>query len=70
VAYRYECLDVDCGEVVVAPDRDALVELVQGHMSEAHDSFELEDVIVDTSVEVPDDAPGANREANQEGEDG
>jgi hypothetical protein len=66
VAYRYECLDVECGAVIVAPDREALVELVQGHMADAHDSFELEDVIVDASDEVPDGDP----ETNEEDEDG
>ena len=66
MAYRYECLDVDCGEVIVAPDRDTLVERVHGHMSEAHESFELEDVIVDASTEVPD----GEAEPNQEGENG
>ena len=52
MARRYECLDADCGEVIVAADEAALVVAVQAHMAEAHDSFELEDVIVDTSTEV------------------
>jgi predicted small metal-binding protein len=58
MAYRYECLDLDCGEVIVAPDRDTLVERVQGHMSEAHESFELEDVIVDASTEAGEGESG------------
>lgn len=49
---QYECLDAGCGELIVAADRQALVEAVQRHMAEAHDSFELEDVIVDMSTEV------------------
>lgn len=52
MARRYECLDAGCGEVIVAADEAALIEAVQAHMAEAHDSFELEDVIVDTSTEV------------------
>ena len=52
MARRYECLDAGCGEVIVAADEAALVEAVQAHMADAHDSFELEDVIVDTSTEV------------------
>jgi predicted small metal-binding protein len=52
MARRYECLDAGCGEVIVADDEAALVEAVQAHMADAHDSFELEDVIVDTSTEV------------------
>ena len=51
---QYECLDAGCGEVIVAADRQALVEAVQRHMADRHDSFELEDVIVDMSTEVED----------------
>jgi predicted small metal-binding protein len=49
---QYECLDAGCGDVIVAADREALVEAVQRHMADKHDSFELEDVIVDMSTEV------------------
>ena len=52
---RYECLDAGCGATIVAPDEQALVETVQRHMAEKHDSFELEDVIIDMSTEVDDD---------------
>lgn len=55
MARRYECLDAGCGEVIVAADDAALIEAVNAHMSEAHDSFELEDVIVDTSTEVEEE---------------
>ena len=53
-ARQYECLDAGCGATIVAPDEEALVEAVQQHMADAHGSFELEDVIVDMSVEVQD----------------
>jgi predicted small metal-binding protein len=56
MARRYECLDAGCGEVIVADDEAALVEAVQAHMADAHDSFELEDVIVDTSTEVKEES--------------
>ncbi len=56
MARRYECLDADCGEVIVAADEAALLEAVQAHMADAHDSFELEDVIVDMSTET-EEAP-------------
>ena len=49
---RYECLDAGCGATIVAPDEQALVETVQRHMAEEHDSFELEDVIIDMSTEA------------------
>lgn len=52
MARQYECLEAGCGEVIVAADQQALVEVVQSHMAERHDSFELEDVIVDMSTEV------------------
>ena len=55
MARRYECLDEGCGEVIVAGDEQSLVEAVQRHMSEKHDSFELEDVIIDMSVEAADE---------------
>ena len=56
MARKYECLEAGCGEVVVAADEQALVEAVQRHMAERHDSFELEDVIVDMSTEVEEEA--------------
>ena len=37
---------------IVAADEEALVEAVRRHMAEEHDSFELEDVIIDMSTEV------------------
>ncbi len=55
MARRYECLDAGCGEVIVAADEAALVEAVQAHMADAHDSFELEDMIVDASTEITEE---------------
>jgi predicted small metal-binding protein len=49
---QYQCLDAGCGAMIVAPDDQALVEAVQRHMAEEHDSFELEDVIIDMSTEA------------------
>ena len=49
---QYECLDAGCGAIIVAPDEEALVEAVQRHMADEHGSFELEDVIIDMSIEV------------------
>jgi predicted small metal-binding protein len=43
---RYECLEAGCEFDVQAASDEELIELVQRHMSEAHDSFELEDVIL------------------------
>jgi dsRNA-specific ribonuclease len=52
VARQYECLEAGCGAIIVAAGEEALVDAVQRHMAERHDSFELEDVIVDMSTEV------------------
>jgi predicted small metal-binding protein len=52
---RYECLDAGCGATIIAPDESALVEAVRRHMAEEHDSFELDDVVIDMSTEVDDD---------------
>jgi hypothetical protein len=51
---QYECLEAGCGAIIVAPDEEALVEAVQRHMADQHDSFELEDVIVDMSTAADD----------------
>jgi len=62
VPLSYECLDADCGHIIVAADQAALVAAVQEHMSSVHESFELEDVIADTATEVAeerDDEAGA-----------
>jgi hypothetical protein len=55
MARRYECLDADCGEAIVAADEASLIAAVQAHMAEAHDSFELEDTIVDASTETEEE---------------
>jgi len=55
---QYQCLDAGCEATIVAQDEEALVEAVQRHMAEEHDSFELEDVIIDMSTEVNDGKGG------------
>ena len=51
---RWECMEAGCSAVVTAADEDELVERVNAHVSEAHDSYELEDVILADAVEVDD----------------
>ena len=58
MARHYECLEVGCGEEIVAADEPSLVQAVQLHMAEKHGSFELEDVIVDMSTEDESEAVG------------
>ena len=48
----YRCLDAGCDVEIRAVDESALIEAVQAHMAEAHDSFELEEVVVDMATEV------------------
>lgn len=43
---RFECLEADCEFEVEAATDEELIDVVQRHMSDAHDSFELEDVIL------------------------
>jgi predicted small metal-binding protein len=42
----YRCLEAGCDFTTQATSEEELVEIVQRHMREAHDSFELEDVIL------------------------
>jgi predicted small metal-binding protein len=45
--YRYECLETGCDAVFEAGSEDELLEVVNKHMAEAHDTFELEDIILE-----------------------
>jgi predicted small metal-binding protein len=52
MARQWTCNEHDCGAVVTAPTMDELVEKVNEHMTSVHDSYELEEMIEDASVEV------------------
>ena len=41
-------------ETIIAPDTDTIIELVQAHIADVHNSFELEDMIEAVLVDVPD----------------
>jgi predicted small metal-binding protein len=43
---RWRCLEVGCETVVTADSDDALVQAANAHVSEAHDSYELEEVVL------------------------
>lgn len=49
---RFECAEHGCGTVVEAEGDNALLDKVQQHLAEAHDSFELEEVILANATEV------------------
>ena len=51
---RWECMEAGCGAVVMAEDEDELIAKVNEHVGAAHDSYELEEVIVAGAVEVDD----------------
>lgn len=63
VTRRWRCLEVGCGAVVDADTDEALVEAANAHVREAHDSYELEEVIL-ASVE---DAPASANERTADG---
>ena len=58
MAREYQCLEAGCDQRIVAPDVRSLVEAVQRHVADEHDSFELEDVIIDMSTEVEGEKEG------------
>ena len=52
---RWACMEAGCSAVVIAADEDELVEKVNAHVAEAHDSYELEDVILADAEDVAGD---------------
>jgi predicted small metal-binding protein len=49
MARAWRCLEAGCDVVVTAEDDQQLVAAVNRHVAEAHDSFELEEVILDAA---------------------
>jgi predicted small metal-binding protein len=47
---RYECLEAGCSWTTEAGSEEQLLDAVNKHMADAHDTFELEDVIIDNAV--------------------
>ena len=60
MARAWRCLEAGCGMVITAPDDQQLVVAVNRHVAEVHDSFELEDVILDAASDAPDTANEAD----------
>ncbi len=52
MAKQWSCNEDKCGEVVTANSIEELIELVNGHMRAAHDSYELEEMIEDAAIDV------------------
>jgi len=53
-ARAWRCLEAGCDAVITAKDDEQLVAAVNRHAAEAHDSFELEDVILDAAEDIPE----------------
>jgi predicted small metal-binding protein len=52
MARAWRCLEAGCDAIVVADDDQQLVAAVNRHVAEAHDSFELEEVILDAAQDA------------------
>jgi predicted small metal-binding protein len=50
----FSCLEPGCGWTFETDSEEKLVETVQAHMAEEHDTFELEDVIIDNARPGPE----------------
>lgn len=49
---QFVCLEAGCDRVIVADSDEALIEAVQKHVAEAHNSFELDEFILAGATEV------------------
>lgn len=54
MARRWQCLEVGCGQVVTAGSDDELVEAANAHVREAHQSYELEEMILAAAEDAPE----------------
>jgi len=56
MARAWSCNEHACDTEIRADSMEELIEQVNAHMTEAHDSYELEEMIEDASIEVDGDA--------------
>lgn len=56
MAKQWTCNEHECGFVAQAATIEEVIELANAHMDEAHDSYELEEMIEDAATDVPDQA--------------
>ena len=49
---RYRCQEVDCDWTVTKENDEELVEAVQQHVGEAHESTEMEAVIIGNAEQI------------------
>lgn len=58
---RWRCLEPGCGAVVEAQSDEELVEAANAHVGEAHDSYELEEVILASAEDLAPEEVSSNR---------
>jgi predicted small metal-binding protein len=61
VRRRWRCLEVGCGAVVVAASDEELVQAANTHVHQAHDSYELEEVILAGAEDMSETTDGSNQ---------
>jgi predicted small metal-binding protein len=49
---KFVCLEAGCDRVIEADGDEELIEAVQAHVAEAHNSFELDEFILAGATEV------------------
>jgi predicted small metal-binding protein len=54
MARQWQCLEVGCGEVIAAESDEELVEAANAHVHEAHESYELEEMILAVAQDAPE----------------
>jgi hypothetical protein len=54
MARAWRCLEAGCDTIITAEDDEQLVVAVNRHVGEVHDSFELEEVILDAAKDAPE----------------
>ena len=52
---RFVCLESGCDQAIEADSDEELIQAVQDHVADAHNSFELEEFILAGATEVADD---------------
>ena len=51
---RWQCLEVGCGATISAASDEELVAAVNEHVHTAHDSYELEEVVLANAEDEPE----------------
>jgi predicted small metal-binding protein len=49
---QFVCLEAGCDKVIEASNDDQLIQMVQAHAAQAHNSFELDEFILAAAKEV------------------